>query len=148
MGKASRDKGQRGMKEARRVLCEAFEVPHDVNRYPIGNQYTKGSLQSDLQGFPWAIEVKRQAKRLTPAEIQCAWEQACEKSVVTGKPPIVMERADKNPWWVWTRMLPLCADDLIPPNQPYRAMISFDDFVACELTDFRICDWRDEVCCG
>jgi len=92
MGKASRDKGKRGEREAASTLAQHWNAT-DARR---SVQFCGRSGDADLTGVPgFHCEVKRYARL---ASIDCL-EQA-EMDAAPGTIPIVLMRDDTNTEWV------------------------------------------------
>lgn len=96
MGRAERERGKRGEREARDVWNRLFGT--DVRR---SQQFCGASDESDdLVGQPGvSLEVKRR-NRLNVAE---AVEKASDDAA-PGRIPVVLHRADHKPWLVTLRL--------------------------------------------
>lgn len=99
MSKFSRDKGKRGERDVVRHLKAIWP---DARR---GLQYRDGAECCDVEGTPFAVEVKTQL-RLMRAPLREAWEQANKAS--KGRPPMVAFRETGREMIAMVRM-----DDLV-----------------------------------
>lgn len=90
-GKRSRDKGARGEREVIELLAPLWKLKRKRDQDAIGGE--------DLEGGPFTIEVKRQKK----PSIYAAMKQAELAAMVTKKPPMVVTKADREPWLVTVR---------------------------------------------
>ena len=94
MGKASRDKGARGEREAAAVLRRLGLFPNAQRAY---HQSRDGGDAADLEGTGalW-VEVKRGKRPNIPK----AWSQAAEESAGADQVPVAMTRQDRGRWLV------------------------------------------------
>lgn len=146
MGKKSRDLGKRGENDARRALCEAFEVPYCSKRYPRSSGVqAAGATAPDLLGFPWHVEVKAGeaaenahpwTKKASNWRDKAMMEAAAENN---GLPVIVMRKAAPGRWMVssWQTFW---------EGPTMWIELPLNLWADVEMYDERICRWRDEVC--
>lgn len=91
MGKMSRSKGAAGERELATLLRDraGATVTRNLSQTRDGGH--------DLEGLPWAVEVKRyrEAKR---GLIRGWWEQACSQADLDGRPPLLAYRQDRDEW--------------------------------------------------
>jgi len=90
MGKASRDKGNRGEREFVKALGEELG---EVLTRRLGQARDSGS---DVHVVGWSIEVKRAAK----AELGAWWAQAVDRAADVGLKPALAYRLDRRSWRV------------------------------------------------
>ena len=89
-GKASRDKGARGEREASTLLKRYYpNAKRGVGQTQAGNN------SADVEGTPWWVEVKRQKTR---PNCHKAWEQGAGET--DGRRVLVMSKADRGVWLV------------------------------------------------
>ena len=88
MGARSRNKGARGERELAGLLADRLgvEVLRNLSQTRDGGH--------DLDGLPFALEVKRCEK----LAIQTWWDQAVEQAKAVGKPPALAYRQNRRPW--------------------------------------------------
>lgn len=95
MGKASRDKGKRGEREARNRIAELWKCP-DCRR----SAQVDGGLTADLVGGPSGLHLE--VKRLAKIAVERHLEQA-ERDTDTDL-PVVLMRADEGHWMLLVRL--------------------------------------------
>lgn len=88
MGKASRNKGQRGEREVAKLLSEwsGEKIERKLGAAREGG--------SDIEVWGYSIEVKR-AERF---RLSKWWEQACEQAEKEGNQPLLVYRRNNEPW--------------------------------------------------
>ena len=91
MAGMSRDKGQRGERDAAALLREL--TGHDVQR-----RVRQHAGDADLVGLPgWSIEVKFYALA-TPSLVAGWWRQCVEQARREGTAPLLLYRLNRQPW--------------------------------------------------
>lgn len=98
MGAAQRNKGAAVERELAKLL-----------RNELGTGITRNLLQTregghDLDGLPFALEVKRQE---TP-NINAWWKQAVTQSQTSGLAPALAYRQSRRPWRFVLRLCDIC----------------------------------------
>jgi Holliday junction resolvase len=88
MAKMQRSKGARGERELARLLADE-----------LGTDITRNLLQTregghDLEGLPFALEVKRQET----LNINAWWRQAVAQAEASGLSPALAYRQSRKPW--------------------------------------------------
>lgn len=88
MSARSRNKGARGERELARILSDhlGVEVARNLTQTRDGGH--------DLDGLPFALEVKR-CERLA---LKAWWNQAVEQAEEIGKTPALAYRQNRQPW--------------------------------------------------
>jgi|TARA_Y100000310_G_scaffold64720_1_gene60227 Holliday junction resolvase len=110
MGRASRQKGQRGEREVCKLLADK-----------LGGEYKRNLMQTQDGGYDvlglegYAIEVKFQEK----LQIEKWWEQTVDQA--NGKIPVLFFRRSREDWRV---VLPL-----EPPHKSYYSVVPIDYFL-------------------
>jgi hypothetical protein len=96
MGKASRDKGKRGEREARDQVKEHWNSPECVRTAQVS-----GKFSGDLMGGPKGLhlEVKRYRRIVSADFMKQAADDAQE-----GEVPVVLSREDGGDWLVTFRI--------------------------------------------
>jgi len=108
MGKASRDKGKRGEREAAALLnawtwSAIRDMDIEINRDEDTRFFTRNLNQSDDGGsdlsneFNLAVEVKRTKKKQVPAW----WRQTLQQAKDVKRIPVLMYRIDKDKEWTF-----------------------------------------------
>ena len=92
MSKASRSKGQRGEREALKLLGD--ELGEILQR---NITQTREGGADCLQVRGWAIEIKRCERLSRPAW----WRQACKQAEKEGVEPMLLYRRSREPWTAW-----------------------------------------------
>ena len=88
----SRTKGRAGEQEIVRILKDELRI--DIRRNWMAQ--TAEKLHCDIMDVPgWAIEVKRHK---TLARSGDWWTQACAQALQCHPKPVVLMRADRQPW--------------------------------------------------
>jgi Holliday junction resolvase len=88
MGKSQRTKGAAAERELAKLLSERLSC--DVKR----NLNQVRDAGHDLDGLPFALEVKRQEV----LRIRDWWTQAVEQGKLCDKPPVLAYRKSRHPW--------------------------------------------------
>lgn len=96
MSAMQRRKGQGGELEAARLLS-------DLTGHPVTRRVRQHGGDSDLVGLPdWAVEVKRARTAPLATVAGSWWYQACEQAQAAKLVPLLLYRADRQPWrCVW-----------------------------------------------
>jgi hypothetical protein len=96
MSAMQRRKGQGGELEAARLLS-------DLTGHPVTRRVRQHGGDSDLVGLPgWAVEVKRARTAPLATVAGSWWYQACEQAQDAKLVPLLLYRADRQPWrCVW-----------------------------------------------
>ena len=88
MGKSQRTKGAAGERELAKLLSACLDC--DIKR----NLSQVRDAGHDLDGLPFALEVKRQEV----LKVRQWWQQAVEQGKACGKPPVLAYRRSRHPW--------------------------------------------------
>ena len=96
MAGKSRSKGQGGELEVAHLLTE-------ITGFSITRRVRQHDGDSDLMGLPgWAVEVKRHASAPLGTVAGVWWHQAVDQAQDAGLLPLLLYRADRQPWrCVW-----------------------------------------------
>ncbi len=100
MSRFQRDKGARGERELARILSDK-----------LGEEVVRNLMQTregghDLNGVPFALEVKRQET----LAIDTWWEQATRQAEQAGLPPALAYRPSRRPWRFRVRLCDVNSD--------------------------------------
>lgn len=92
----SRTKGASGELELAALLSE-------ITGHRVTRRMRQHDGDSDLMGLPgWAVEVKRHASTPLARVAGSWWYQACEQAQAAKLVPLLLYRADRQPWrCVW-----------------------------------------------
>lgn len=132
MGKMQRDKGKAGEREVVKLFriangwCGYTEVNYDGAEVPVARNHDQAERGGhDIVGVPFfAPEVKRVAERPGQSTLVSWWEQACEQADIACKEPLVVYRANHQPWrvLVWVQLWEV-------NDEWYMANLHWEEFV-------------------
>jgi len=92
MGKASRDKGKRGERDARNFVRKEWQAPNCIRSAQVS-----GSFSSDVMYGPDGIHIEVKFYKRIAA---CRWMEQAEEDAKEGEVPMVMFRENGGQWYV------------------------------------------------